>query len=136
MLVCTRIVSALAGAFHYAAFDSSYAMLVPDRLLPRANGMMQMTWWSSGIVSPGLAALVITLPALVNSHIAPSTQLSAISNGVALCIAANALTFFLSAAWSSSISRRIGRRAASPMSPLWGWSGHSVALAAWSEDCS
>jgi len=98
MLVCTGIVSALAGAFHYAAFDSSYAMLVPDRLLPRANGMMQMTWWSSGIVSPGLAALVITLPALVYPRIAPSTQLAAISNGVALCIAANALTFFLSAA--------------------------------------
>src|SRR5689334_7150734 len=32
-LVCAGIVSALAGAFHYAAFDSSYAMLVPDRLL-------------------------------------------------------------------------------------------------------
>jgi predicted MFS family arabinose efflux permease len=56
MLVLAGIVSALAGAFHFAAFDSSYAMLVPDHLLPRANGMMQTTWWSSGVVAPGLAA--------------------------------------------------------------------------------
>jgi MFS family permease len=98
MLVCTGIASALAGAFHYAAFDSSYAMLVPDRLLPRANGMMQMTWWSSGIVSPGLAALVIALPALIYPDTTPRTPLATIGNGVALCIAANALTFFVSMA--------------------------------------
>jgi MFS transporter, DHA3 family, macrolide efflux protein len=39
-LVCIAIVAAAASTFHYAAFDASYAMLVPDRLLPRANGMM------------------------------------------------------------------------------------------------
>jgi MFS family permease len=97
MLVLTGIVSALAGAFHYAAFDSSYAMLVPDRLLPRANGMMQTTWWSSGIIAPGLAALVMTLPAFLVPS-AAGTPLDAISNGVALCIAVNALTFFVSSA--------------------------------------
>jgi MFS transporter, DHA3 family, macrolide efflux protein len=97
MLVLTGIVGALAGAFHYAAFDSSYAMLVPDRLLPRANGMMQTTWWSSGIVAPGLAAFVITLPALLSSD-AAGTSLATVSNGVALCIAVNALTFAVSAA--------------------------------------
>jgi MFS transporter, DHA3 family, macrolide efflux protein len=41
MLVCIGVFAAAAGAFHYAAFDASYAMLVPDRLLPRANGMMR-----------------------------------------------------------------------------------------------
>jgi hypothetical protein len=35
MLVCIGVLAAAAGAFHYAAFDASYAMLVPDRLLPR-----------------------------------------------------------------------------------------------------
>ncbi len=96
MLVCTGIVSALAGAFHYAAFDSSYAMLVPDRLLPRANGMMQTTWWSSGIVSPALAALVIVVAAIPGAE--SPAPLTAISHGVALCIAINALTFVASAA--------------------------------------
>jgi MFS family permease len=97
MLVLTGIVSAVAGAFHFAAFDSSYAMLVPDHLLPRANGMMQTTFWSSGVVAPGLAAFVMTLPALLvpGTEMAP---LDAIGDGVALCIAINALTFTLSAA--------------------------------------
>jgi hypothetical protein len=53
------LVAAAAGAFHYAAFDASYAMLVPDRLLPRANGMMQTTWSLSGIISPALATFII-----------------------------------------------------------------------------
>ena len=96
MLVLAGIVSALAGAFHYAAFDSSYAMLVPDHLLPRANGMMQTTWWSSGIVAPGLAAFVMTLPAFLAPS-AGGTPLDDIGNGVAICIAVNALTFAMSA---------------------------------------
>jgi MFS family permease len=97
MLVLAGIVSALAGGFHFAAFDSSYAMLVPDRLLPRANGMMQTTWWSAGIVAPGLAALVMTLPAFLAPG-AAATPVDGMSNGVALCIAVNALTFAMSSA--------------------------------------
>ena len=65
MLVCIGVLAAAASAFHYAAFDASYAMLVPDRLLPRANGMIQTTWSLSGIISPALAALIITLPGLL-----------------------------------------------------------------------
>jgi MFS family permease len=97
MLVLTGMVSALAGSFHFAAFDSSYAMLVPERLLPRANGMMQTTWWSSGIVAPGLAAFVMTLPALV-APAAGGAPLDDIGKGVATCITANVLTFVLSSA--------------------------------------
>jgi MFS family permease len=97
MLVLASIVSALAGSFHFAAFDSSYAMLVPDHLLPRANGMMQTTWWSSGVVAPGLAAFVMTLPAFAGPS-AAGTPLDAIGSGAALCIAVNALTFAVSAA--------------------------------------
>jgi len=52
MLVCIGIVAAAGSTLHFAAFDASYAILVPDRLLPRAsagemipaNGMMQTTW--------------------------------------------------------------------------------------------
>ncbi len=97
MLVLTGIVGALAGAFHFAAFDSSFAMLVPERLLPRANGMMQTTWWSAGVVGPGLAALVMALPAVLVPGTGV-TPLDAIGNGVALCIAVDALTFAVSAA--------------------------------------
>jgi hypothetical protein len=44
MLVGIGVLAAAAGAFHYEAFDASYAMLVTDRELPRANGMMLTTW--------------------------------------------------------------------------------------------
>ena len=95
MLVCIGVVSAAAGAFHYAAFDSSYAMLVPDRLLPRANGMMQTTWSLAGIVSPALAALIITLPALLPPGVALFAGIVALGDGTPLVIAVDAASFFL-----------------------------------------
>ena len=87
MLVCIGVVAATASAFHFAAFDASYAMLVPDRLLPRANGMMQTTWSLAGIVSPALAAFIISVPALLPA--------GAASGGTSLVIAVDAATFFL-----------------------------------------
>ena len=93
MLVCIGMFAAAAGAFHYAAFDASYVMLVPDHLLPRANGMMQTTWSISGIISPAFAALIIALPSLLPGDI----RASALSNGIPLVIAVDALTFLLCA---------------------------------------
>lgn len=95
MLVCIGVVSAAAGAFHYAAFDASYAMLVPDSLLPRANGMMQTTWSLSGIVSPALAAIIIALPALLPPGVALFAKIAALRDGTPLVIAVDAATFFL-----------------------------------------
>ncbi len=43
-LVILDFLAASIGAFHGAAFDTSYAMLVPKEQLPRANGMMQTIW--------------------------------------------------------------------------------------------
>jgi DHA3 family macrolide efflux protein-like MFS transporter len=94
MLVTVGILAAAARAFDYAAFDASYAMLVPDRLLSRANGMMQTTWSLSGILSPGLAAFIMALPTLASQsdgHLRPPTG---IGSGITLVIAVDALTFF------------------------------------------
>jgi DHA3 family macrolide efflux protein-like MFS transporter len=98
MLVCIGVLAAAAGAFHYAAFDASYAMLVPDRLLPRANGMMQTTWSLSGIISPALAALIIAVPALLPQDIRAAAPIAAMANGTPLVFAIDAFTFFLCAA--------------------------------------
>src|SRR5262245_17648671 len=98
MLVGTGVLAGAAGAFHYAAFDSSYAMLLPDRLLPRANGMMQTTWSLSGILSPALAAFIIAAPALLPQDIRTTAPIAAMPNGTPLVIAIDALTFFLCAA--------------------------------------
>jgi DHA3 family macrolide efflux protein-like MFS transporter len=97
MLVTAGVLAAAAGAFHYAAFDASYAMLVPDRLLPRANGMMQTTWSLSGIISPALAALIIALPGLLPRDVAAFAPVIGMGNGTPLVIAVDALTFFLCA---------------------------------------
>ncbi|MCP1845712.1 DHA3 family macrolide efflux protein-like MFS transporter [Bradyrhizobium sp. USDA 4524] len=89
MLALIGIFAAGASALHYATFDASYAMLVPDRLLPRANGMMQTTSSLASIVSPALAAVIIALPALLGWD--------AERDGAALVIAIDAVTFLLCA---------------------------------------
>jgi MFS transporter, DHA3 family, macrolide efflux protein len=97
MLVCLGFCEALAGTFHYAAYDASYAMLVPQRLLPRANGMMQTVWSLSSIVSPTLAAAIMTLPALAVGGGAPLAFLARSGNGAPLVFAVDGATFLLSA---------------------------------------
>ena len=88
MLVCIGILAAAGSTFHFAAFDASYAMLVPDRLLPRANG--------TRIISPALAAAIIALPSLLPRNLALFASL-ALKDGTALVIAIDAVTFLLCA---------------------------------------
>ncbi|MDF2626529.1 MAG: Major Facilitator Superfamily transporter [Symbiobacteriaceae bacterium] len=90
----------ILGAFHGSAFDTAYAMLVPDHQLPRANGMMQTMWSLSAIVAPGLAAFLISLPtlALRGAWGGPvGTFLASLGDGTALTIAVDSATFFLAA---------------------------------------
>lgn len=89
-----------AAAFHGAAFDTSYAMLVSEKQLPRANGMMQSIWALSGILSPALAAMLISLPTLSrNGSIAGviGRFLARISDGTVLTVGINVLTFTVAA---------------------------------------
>jgi MFS transporter, DHA3 family, macrolide efflux protein len=87
MLVGIGVLVAAAGAFHYAAFDESYAMLVTDRELPRANGMMLTTWSLSGIISPALAAFIIGLPVLLPRDVGALAPIVEMGNGTPLVIA-------------------------------------------------
>ncbi|NYT94290.1 MFS transporter [Salinispora sp. H7-4] len=50
---------ATCAAIQYPAFASSVPQLVPERLLPRANSMVQMATASSRLLAPALAALLI-----------------------------------------------------------------------------
>src|SRR5262245_29478889 len=97
MLVGVGIITALASAFHYAAFDASYAMLVPDSLLPRANGMMQTTWSLSAVLSPALAGVIVALPAPAPQGAIPLQALGAMRDGTPLVIAIDVFTFLLCA---------------------------------------
>lgn len=96
-LVPLTLAYAVLGAFHGAAFDTSYAMLVPEARLPRANGLMQTIWSLSGILSPALAAVIISLPVLARHGLAPGglgAALGGIKDGTPLAIGIDAVTFF------------------------------------------
>lgn len=82
------------AAFHSSAFDTSYAMLLRDDQLNRANGMMQTVWALSSVLAPGIAALLLTLPA-----------------GAAGAMLMDAITFLLSAAVLVFLSIPSPRRA-------------------------
>lgn len=91
---------ATLAAFHFSAFDTSYAMLVPEKQLPRANGMMQTIWALSGILSPGIAATIIALPTLARQGMiggALGATLATLRDGTPLALLLNTLTFVFAA---------------------------------------
>jgi MFS family permease len=87
-LVALGILGSTVGAFHFAAFDASYAMLVSDRLLARANGMMWTTWSLAGIVSPALAAFILAWPALGQQGLAPFGPFASITDATSVTVMA------------------------------------------------
>ncbi len=100
-LLILVVLMAITGAFHGAAFDTSYAMIVPEDQLPRANGMMQTMWALSGILSPAVAAALIAVPALARKGVLVGplgAALAGLSDGAALPMLIDAVTFFLAAA--------------------------------------
>ncbi|MDQ2809116.1 MAG: MFS transporter [Chloroflexota bacterium] len=97
MVLVLMVGFATAGAFHGSAFDTSYAMLVPEAQLPRANGMMQTIWSLSGILSPAMAATIIALPALARQgQLIDSLRsgLAGLQDGTPLATGLDAATFF------------------------------------------
>lgn len=100
ILLILAVVFAVLASFHGSAFDASYSMIVPEHLLPRANGMMQTMWSLSGVIAPAIAAGMIALPGLARAGIVPGAlgaAMSGMSDGTPLAILADALTFFFAA---------------------------------------
>lgn len=86
----------IATAFHNSAFDASTVMLVSQGQLPRANGLMQTTWALSSIVSPPLATLLVSLPALVRQgHLGFLKLLGQLQTGTPIALAFGVLTLIL-----------------------------------------
>jgi MFS family permease len=101
LLLAIMVLFAIVGTFHNAAFDTSVAMLVPEEQLARANGMMQTIWSLSGILAPGIAALIIALPALGRQGVLPDVvgaPLAQLGNGAPLAMAIDTITFFFASA--------------------------------------
>jgi MFS transporter, DHA3 family, macrolide efflux protein len=92
---------AATSAFHYAAFNTSYIMIVPEKRLPRANGMMQTMYALSNILAPALAATLIAVPALVrqgNLSGPVNAFIAGLADGSPLAIGLDAITFFVASA--------------------------------------
>lgn len=96
-LVLLIALLSLCNAFHGSAFDTAYSMMVPREQLPRANGMMQTTWALSGIIAPGLSALIVSLGGL--------------RWGAPLAIGLDGLTFFVAALVASLLAIPSPKRA-------------------------
>lgn len=97
-LLLLAVIFGAVGAFHGAAFDTAYAMLVPDEQLPRANGMMQTMWSLAQIVAPGLAAFLIALPTVAERlglGGPVGAILASMADGTPLAISIDAATFLL-----------------------------------------
>jgi len=97
LLIVLVVVQALFSLFHQSAFDTSYAMIVPEDKLPRANGMMQTIWALSGIVSPAIAAALISVPALLRQS-GVTGGVAELRDGTPLVMGIDALTFFVASA--------------------------------------
>lgn len=101
MLLVIMVVFAVVSQFHNSSYDTSYAMLVPREMLPRANGMMQTTYALTNVLAPALTATLIALPSLArqgNWQSGLGRALAAITNGVPLAVLIDAATFFIAAA--------------------------------------
>lgn len=101
ILILLVVLFSVVSAFHSSAFDTSYAMIVPEEQLPRANGMMQTIWSLSGILSPMIAATIIALPSLARQGKIPGgigSAMAGLVDGTPLAIGIDALTFFMAGA--------------------------------------
>lgn len=100
ILLVVIVLSSVLSALHGSAFDTSYVMVVPEQMLPRANGMMQTMWALAGVLSPAVAALIISLPALARQGtlgILGGSWLASLQSGAPLVISIDAVTFLVAA---------------------------------------
>ncbi|CAG0933033.1 hypothetical protein TFLX_02859 [Thermoflexales bacterium] len=103
LLLALMTLHTIVGVFHNSAFDASYAMLVPEKKLGRANGMMMSIWSLSGIISPTIAFAIVALPALLRQQ-GDSGPIAALPDGTALAMGLDALSFMFAAIVLSFLS--------------------------------
>jgi MFS transporter, DHA3 family, macrolide efflux protein len=97
ILLVLMAVHTVVGVYHNSAFDASYAMLVPEQKLGRANGMMMSIWSLSGILSPTIAAAIVALPVLLREN-GQTGPIASLPDGTALAMALDAISFFFASA--------------------------------------
>lgn len=103
VLLLYVVVTQALDITHEAAFETSYAMLLPDDDLTRANGMMQTTRTFSGLIGPTLATLLIGLPALLARE-GSGGWLASLRDGVPFALLVDGVSFLAAAAVLTRLS--------------------------------
>ncbi len=108
---------AFTGAFHSAAFDSGYLLLVDESSRARATGMVQTSFMLSLVLSPALAATLVGLPALLRSGgaVLPGW----LGSGVPFAFAADGVTFVIAAVAVAALRFPLSPRRATHGTSVW-----------------
>ncbi|EYB67834.1 major facilitator superfamily transporter [Deinococcus phoenicis] len=99
LLFAFVVVTQALSIFHEAALESSYAMIVPEEQLTRANGMMQTTRQFGSLLAPTLATLLIGVPALLGHGPAAGGWLAHLNSGVPFALLVDGASFLIAAAF-------------------------------------
>lgn len=97
LLVLMGAISFLSQ-LHGAALDASFVLIVPDKQLGRANGLMQTTWAIGDVLAPALVVGFVLLPGLVAGVdvLGPvADAVARVNHGAGLAVAFDALTFLV-----------------------------------------
>lgn len=100
-LIALITLIAILAAFHRAAFDASYVMLVPDHHLARANALVDVSWSLSNVLAPLLGIVLGGLPAAARAgawHGAIGGAVAALPHGWGLAFALDSASFACGAA--------------------------------------
>lgn len=100
LIALITLVSVVA-AFHRAAFDASYVMLVAEHHLSRANALVDISWSLSNVLAPLLGVVLGGLPAIGRVHAwhgAIGGAVAALPDGWGLAFALDAGSFACGAA--------------------------------------
>jgi DHA3 family macrolide efflux protein-like MFS transporter len=85
------------GQFHYAAFETSYTMLVPEQRLSMANGMVLAMYYCSGVLAPLIASGLLALTGTQGQQTVIGKAFGPLGPGPLLTIGLDAASYFLAA---------------------------------------
>ena len=93
LVLAVAALQILAETYHGSALETSYAMLLPDARLGRANAMMQTSLQAARLFAPAVGSLVIALPVWLRG----AGVLGGLHDGVGLVFVLDGLSFLLAA---------------------------------------
>jgi MFS family permease len=121
-LIALIALISIIAAFHRAAFDASYVMLVAEHHLSRANALVDISWSLSNVLAPLLGVVLGGLPAIARAGAwqgAIGGAVAALPDGWGLAFALDAASFACAAAALCMLRIPSPLRGESAATPFW-----------------